>query len=279
MPVGYTRGRGGGGGAPADPGATNFGSIFRPAIRIISRLDALVANRPAFRFASVLRALVQALPALRFESRASGTSRSPVNVAINVANRVVSTLNKPSAIPAFRLTQTMINLAGVYGANAWTETVVAGRQDWTNEVNATGKQNGSFATIVGNSLGGRAGKLNLSYADFDASKTNLAIRRVRLYFVARMTGSPLVGLGIGVEFRWAKGGAETVLSSQLSNFDWTTAGGAAAGTFDITASIAGWADLNAITTHVYAEFQTLETPTLSLDAVHLLVDADRTEVL
>lgn len=168
-----------------------------------------------------------------------------------------------------RIVRTTAVLNGAYGANAWVETPVGGRSDWTNEVNATGRANGGFATLTGDALAARGGRLDLDYANF-VGKSQFTIISVLLRFYAKMTGAPALGLTTPISFQWSKSATINTVATRNVNFDSV----ATPIEVDITASITGWADLDAIKTYVSASTALAETPVISLDAVHLVVNAE-----
>lgn len=267
-------------GAPAPPptgAGANAVGIQRLGIRLVTRLEYVWRQLAAgVRVSTAPLKIVMTAGArtgVSVSYRASGSTRSSQTAGIQVANRTTGVTKKPTALPAWRITRTMANLVHTRGATGWTETAVGGRSDWTNEVNATGSKNGTFATIVGNTLAARGGKLNLTYDDL-TGKDAMTIRSVKLKLHLKMTGASALGLAKPVSFIWAKSGTETTLESWLVNFDH-----AAGKEYDITPSITGWADINAITTHVNVQLSLGETPTVSLDAIHLIVEADKTEEL
>lgn len=173
--------------------------------------------------------------------------------------------------PAVKLQQVRLTLDAVpYGANAVAETAVSGRTDWTNDANALGKPDGAVASITGNVLAVRGGRLDLSYADFLANKGNMTITQVLLRFYIEVTGTTLNNGEVGLQ--WSKDGTINTLETITGNVNNLIT----PREFDITASITGWADIDALRSHVRVLCAIVETYTANLDAVELVITAEQT---
>ncbi len=207
-------------------------------------------------------------PGIRCTHFSSGTVKPPIRPGIRTG--VVAVLPKPNPRCGARVVQTKVELKGEYGANDATETAINGKTDWTNPLNAKGKKDGTFATFVGSSTAAKAGRIDLSYANF-VGKGHLIIRQVLLRYFAKMTGL-LAALAKPIRFQWSK---DALAATRDFNFDATVN----PIEVDITSQITGWADLDGLQTFVLCETDLLEAPTVSLDAVHLVVVAEHTEVL
>lgn len=255
-----------GGGA----GGVNFRAAVRPALALRSLLTGVAAHAaPAILLSRhVLTAVTLERSALALSTVISGTAARPATTpGMLVTMRSAGTLARPPTTPGMRVVRTSVDLIHRAGGNAVTETAVGGRTDWTNDANATGRDNGTLASFAGSALGARGGQLEFDYANL-TGKGALTISAVRLHFYVRVAGTVLNNgdLRLG----WLKsGGAFTELETITGDVDSLTA----PRTFDITASITGWADLDGLRTMVRAESSLGEVWTADADAVELEVVA------
>lgn len=154
------------------------------------------------------------------------------------------------------------------GASAVSEEAVGGRTDWASDANATGDHNGSDATIAGNALGARNGRLVLDFADFP-NKHLLIIDSVKLHFYSNQAGTIANNGDLKHQWRRATGGAWTTLATHTGNVDFMTT----PQTFDITASIGSWKDLEALQAGVEFNAAVAELQTAAVDAVEIEIVA------
>lgn len=204
-------------------------------------------------------------PALLVTQRASGTPRVDTKPALMLRPR--ARLAFAPTKEAIDLVQIKYDLTQTKGANAQTGTGAA----WTNPANATGKKNSSNATIAGSALA-VDGTLTLDYAD-SVAKTALTISSVTLkFYVSHTTTLAAASLILS----WNKGGADTTLQTITVTTDALAAGLS----FDITASITGWADIDALQTKVrFNAGAAAATSNAALDAVELVVVASVTDAI
>lgn len=236
----------------------------KPALAVSLRPSTLRFPNFMALVVSVRTALrVPSKPALLVTQRAGGTPRVATRPAL---------LLRPRAAFAFAPTKEAIDLVQIKydltqtkGANAQVGTGSA----WTNPANATGKKNSVNATIAGSALA-IDGTLALDYAN-SVAKTALTIVSVTLKFYVSHT---TVLAAASLILSWNKGGADTTLQTITVDTNALAAGLS----FDITASIAGWADLDALQTKVrFNAAPASATSNAALDAVEAVVVATLTD--
>lgn len=167
-----------------------------------------------------------------------------------------------------RIVKITYDLTRLSGANAVAEEAVVGRTDWASDTNATGKHDEVVATIAGNALGARGGRLVLDYAAF-VDKTVLVIDSVKLHFYTAQAGTIAGNGDFKHQWRRTSTDAWTTLATFTGNQDSQTT----PATYDITASIEGWNALNSLQAGVSFESAVAEVQTASADAVEIEVVA------
>lgn len=209
---------------------------------------------------------------LRFANRATGTIKPTAKAGVSARNRMTATPAKPVHESGLQVARVSFDLTRRVGGNAVAETAVGGRTDWASDANVisgtNGLHDGSVATFAGNALGARGGQLELSYAD-SVNKTELVISSVKLHFYGRVFNTSLNNAD--VQLRWSKGGAFTTLETIAGDSDFRTT----PKTHDITASIAGWADIDALKTAFRADAAALETWQAEADACEVEIVAQK----
>lgn len=256
-------------------GAANFvvrlivGVAFSTVARLI-----IGTMRPGIRLSATARLVSMLKPGVALlRAFATGTASVLIKPGFALANRATGTLSKPIAVPAFDVVHSFVNLTANRAANAVVEEAVGARTDWANDANATGPVNGSVATITGNSLGSRGGRLVLSYPA-NVAKDALTITKVELKFHINQAGTSLGNgsLRIGYEIN---GGARVELAAFTGNIDALVT----PQTFDITAAVGGvWSRIPTIKTYVEFNAAALNTSSASVDAVLVHIQANRTEL-
>lgn len=207
------------------------------------------------------------------------TLRIAETVGLVFTNKSVYTTAKPIGIPGGRIVQTKVDLVQTVNATSVVQTAVGGRSDWALISSSTGvpdSDNGlppttptNCANIAGSLLTAIGGRLDLSYAA-TAGKTTLTITKVELLFYVRQNGTALNNGNLITQ--WSKGGAPITLQTITGDVN-------NIGTpiiYDITASIATWAEIDLIKT--YASFSVASTnlTTANVDAVQRRVTATLT---
>ena len=194
-------------------------------------------------------------------------------VGMQLTNQTSGTATKPEAQGAAEIVQITYDLVHTSGANSVTETAIGGRTDWTNDTNATGVRNGTNASIAGNAAGVRGGQLEFGFADL-VNKAELAITSVTLKFYVRQAGTVLNNGDL--KLKWRKdAGAFVVLETVTGDINDLAAGRS----FDISASITGWSDLDALQAAVSFEAALGELQTADCDAVEVVIVATVTDAL
>lgn len=256
-------------------GAANFvvrvivGVAFSTVARLI-----IGTMRPGIRLTTSARLMAMVKPGVSLlRAFAMGTASVLVKPGLAIANRSSGTLGKPITVPAFDVVHSFVNLTANRAANAVVEEAVGTRTDWADDANATGPVNGSVATITGNSLGSRGGRLVLSYPA-NVGKDALTITKVELKFHISQAGTSLGNgsLRIGYEIN---GGARIELAAFTANLDALIT----PQTFDITAAVGGvWSLIPTIKTYIEFNTAALNTSSASVDAVLIHIQANRTEL-
>lgn len=207
-------------------------------------------------------------PGFTLSHYAVGDTPSELEAGLELSQ--VLTLEGVSAeqVPAFEVLREALILVRLSGGSGVTEEAVAARTDWANDVNATGKHNGVSATIAGNATGARGGRLVLDYAAF-TNKHLLIIDSVELHFYTNQAGTIANNGDLKHQWRRATGGAWITLATFTGNQDSMTV----PATYDITASIGSWADLEALQSGVSFESAIAELQTAACDAVEIEINA------
>lgn len=249
-------------------------TLLRPAPSLRAALSGIGArSAPAVSVArspATLRGrLLPALSVLR--GFVTGTAGAQPKPAVAMSNRNLGTARAPQ-VPAFDVPQTFVTLQRTAGASSWVEEPVAGRSDWATEVNATGKANGATATCTGNALGARGGVLVLSYPAH-VNKTALTITKVELHFHIAQTDTFLNNGTFAWGYR-ISGGGNVPLGNNVANFDALVT----PLVYDLTGVVAGdWSKLDTIKTYLSHNSPLGAAAVSRADAVHLYVEANRTE--
>lgn len=245
-------------------------------IRVTTRITHTSVVRAGLRIAADLAATLThtARCAVRVTPRASGAPAKPnTKPGLRVAANRLAARGVPQK-PAVNITRIRYDLTHRRGGNAVTEEAVNGRTDWVNDANAIsgalGKNDGSSATISGDLVESRSGRLRIDYPDL-ANKTPLTITSVKLFFYVAHSGSA---------------GAVTIQWKLSSDAGWTNIDTLAGVNHltspyeaDLTAARAWtWSDLDAL----QAGVQGLLSPPASgssgtCDAVELEIVAEATD--
>lgn len=257
-------------------GAANF--VVRAFVGVRIRT---VATLTAARLLSAT-AIIKTVAALRVQSKPavailratySGAATVFSKPAISLANRSSGTSSKPAQTPGFDIVRTVVQLVSNRAASGVTEEAVGGRTDWANDANATGPANGTTATIAGNALGARGGRLRLTYPA-SANKTALTITKVELRYFVTQAGTTLGNGTLQLGYRLGAG-ADVVLAAITGNIAALSPPQA----FDITGVVAGsWATIDQISTWALFNAALLNTSSAALDAVVIYIEASRTEI-
>lgn len=262
---------GGGGGSSITSRA-----VVKAAIRFGSRLEAVfrsIKSGVAVVLAPIYAVTVER-PAFLFTTRNQGAATPTVKQAATVTNRSAGTIH-PIDLAGAKITQIKYDLTQRSGGNAQTSSVSTGSA-WTNPNNAIGIHNAGLATVPGEAIAVKTALMPLAYADFP-NKSSLTITSVKLHFYTRITNDALSTLAT-VEFRWGKNGTATqfLLASVAGNHDTLIN----PRTFDITASIATWADLEALQARAGCVFSAAASlVSFAVDAVELEIVATETDAL
>lgn len=248
---------------------TNWLARTRAGIRIGTVADlgrALI--RPGFTVSSRgdLRSRVHA--GMRVITSVAGDSVRRLAPALAVRSLV--SLLSPQR-PAVRVTQDRIILQAVWPANAVQQVAMGGRSDWTNITNATGKPNGTVSTLTSNALGNRGGALQLDHQNA-VGKASLSITSAEVRYYYRQEGTVLDNGNLTLQYD--KGGPQTTVVTEKGNVDFLTS----PRVVPLPAGyLASWADVDAFRATVIATYGLVAGIVDSLDAVELVVNAERIE--
>lgn len=253
---------------------------FVPAIMLQARL--VLASRWNAGLQLIVRLSMSSptKPAFTAMYRVSGTIRTFVNAAIAVTNKTIGTLSFPQKLPAYNVLETTIELVRTLTITTATQGQVPGlnRTDWTNVTNVQGAVNGTVATINGNALAVRNGRLILTYPA-TTGKTTMTITKVELWLYYQTVGAvgnidnlfvrawytPPGGTDPGTLLFQSSGPAKNALTTP--------------DVIDITTFIAGsWTNIDDIKLFIDAQIPILSGGiTLTVDAMLLKIYATRTE--
>lgn len=151
------------------------------------------------------------------------------------------------------------------GADVATQTAVAGRSDWTNLTNAQGVNNSTNASITGNALGARSGRLDLAYPNIpDWTTFGFTFVSSSLNFYASQTGTVLNNATSGLTYQYNIGAGIVTLDGPFTG-NVTHA----PQTYNMTSIINTSAEVDALTVHVPITYQLGVTATGNVDAVIL----------
>lgn len=257
-------------------GAANFvvRALVGVRVRAVATLTAAKLLPAAAIIKTVATLRMQSRPAVAIlRASCSGAAKAFSNPAISLSNRSAGTSSKPSQTPGFDIVRTVVQLVSNRAASGVTEEAVGGRTDWANDANATGPVNGTTATIAGNALGARGGRLRLTYPA-SVNKTALTITKVELRFYATQSGTTLGNGTLQLGYRLGAG-ADVVLAKITGNIAALSPPQA----FDITGVVAGsWATIDQIATWALFNAALLNTSSAALDAVVIYIEASRTEI-
>lgn len=184
-----------------------------------------------------------------------------------------ATVSAVAAPGGFDIVRATYNLDGAYGSDVVTQEAVSGRTDWASISNAQGTNNGTVATIAGNAVAARNGRLRCDFANF-TNKSSLTIDSVVLSFYGQKGG---VGVG---KFD----GGYRIEGVTADIFLWSISGTTASNfmtsprVHDLTSARSWtWADLDAFDAFFQWSSAVAETGTAEADAVILTVTASATE--
>jgi len=241
-------------------------SIVRLSATVPTKV-AVAMQRNVFTLASFVK------PAIAIANRVTATFRVTVNSAYAIANKTVATFARPLKIPAYEIVQTTINLVSTRGVTTMTQSAVAGRSDWATITNAQGLVDGTLATFAGNALGARAGRLDGVYAA-PLDKTLLTITKVEMRFYVQTTNITL-GNGQGLIGYRINNGADVQLAALTTLQNNLTTPLA----YDLTSVVAGsWTTLGQLSAYITVSNPLGNGSGINLDAIHLYVEANRTEI-
>lgn len=251
-------------------GAISNRVFVAPAAKLTTRLSLLAARfspalaiRPRFELRFPLSPGV-----LAGTGRASGTLRAFVTPAGSLKTRAV--LAFAPTKEAMDLVHAKYDLTQTKGANAAVSTGSA----WATPASAQGRRDGTLSTRVGQAAAATDGTLTLDYPD-TVSKTALTIQSVVLNFYVQHSSSLA---GSTMTLSWRKGAADP--NRLLATITATTDALTTPRSFDITASIAGWADLDALQTIVRERIPVAVVADAGrVDAVECVVTATMTEAI
>jgi hypothetical protein len=265
----------------AAAGAANWLAEVTPGLRLGARLESILGHVHAG--VDVREAPAQLLAGQRIglllTGHAEAAARADQRPAPRITNRSAA-LWKPPQTPALAVTQIRDTLEHRRGGNAVAETAVAGRTDWTGDANAvsgtSGRRDGVLASIAGNALEARGGRLDLSYPDHP-DRTGFTISSVRLHFYVKQASTVLnngdLRLAYGLD---TDPPDSTLLETITGDVDALTV----PRTFDITAAVQAsgssavqWAVLQGLRTSVRFESAAAEVQTADVDAVEVEIDA------
>lgn len=245
-------------------GASNR-TFVKPALAISQRFSIMVATtKPALMVRHIVALRIPVKPSLFITQKAQGTALSKIFPALKISNIIAARI--PTK-PAIDLVQIKYDLVQTKGANAQVNTGTA----WTNPANVTSKHNASNATIVGSATAAIDGTLTLDYAD-TLAKTDLTIQSVVLNYYVSHTSALAIST---MTLSWKKGGGATTLQTITATTDALTT----PRSFDITANITSWADLDALQTIIrwQSPVTTGVNDSAAIDAVELIITATKTD--
>jgi len=250
-------------------GAISNRVFVKPALALSQRISINVATiKPAVALRHLIALRVPALPAVLVTQRATGSPRVATLPALLVRSRAALAIAPEK--PALDLVQVKYDLTQTKGANAQAGTGSA----WTSPANATGRKNGVNATIAGDALAVRDGTLTLDYADTVGKATSgLAITSATLKFYVSLTTTAVPNEHLILS--WGKGNTATQLVDIAASSNDLAAGRS----FDITAGIASWADIDSLKTAVRFTSAIASTGSAALDAVELVILATVTDLI
>lgn len=210
-----------------------------------------------------------------------GNTNSPIRVATSMPSMEIQydgiTAKVSTALTDMSLTELVAGTSKVaidtgtvtrdysFGSNSVTQTAVGGRSDWAAIANASGANNGTNATIAGNALEARGGRLNLAYADIpDFTTFGFTVVSAHLDFYTSQAGTTL-GNG-NLQHQYSVGGAITTLATFTGNVTNNPA------TYDITSAITSQATLDALTAYVPVSYAIANLSSSTCDAVVLRME-------
>lgn len=251
-------------------GRTRAGLQFRMAFNIVG-----ARVRAGFAFTrQVLNLSVRVTAGVAFSLRQTGLYKALVRPGFAFANR--STLNaaRPYLGSSFKITQTMVNLVRTVGATTVVQEAVGGRSDWTTPANAQGKRDGTTSTGAGNALGARAGRL-VGTPPPSVNKGALNITSVVLNFYVSQAGTVAGNGTLQLGYR-VSGGGDVVLATITAD----TASLTTPLSYNLTAVVGNsWPVADTLKWFVYFSTPVLNTSTVACDAVELVIQANKTEIL
>lgn len=147
-----------------------------------------------------------------------------------------------------------------FGSDDVFQTNVSGREDWQNIANAEGNNNGSNATLTGNALEARGGRLNMDYENLaDYTTFGFTVVSAHLDFYTTQSGTTLGNGDLG--HRYNTGGAFTTLDTFTGNVTNNPV------SYDITSAITSQLALNNLRAYVQTSYGIANFSVATCDAI------------
>ncbi len=191
-------------------------------------------------------------------------------LAPSVAVATVATAQVAAATAGLELVQTRYDLTATRGASTATN---AGGNAYSNPTNAQGLANGTLASGAGNALGARSYRLDLAFPTI-TGKEELTITAAELRFYISQTGTALNNGGMTIGW-----GSTSRTYAQTNAFPADVNHLTTPIVVPITGVPLTWAELATVVARVNHVTAVLNTSTVNIDAVHLVVNATRTDTL
>jgi len=254
-------------------GVSNTRSIVNPAIAVSQRFSQVgtFVTVGLSTLANVVSFRSPQNPACTIVQRVSGTPLVADNVALDIDQRFAESGTVDNL--AANLVQVTYALAHRRGATAVTNI---GAFAWANPTNAQAENNGTTATMAGDTINARNGVLRFDYANL-TGKTELVITNVTLRFYVSSTGTVAANGSLALLYR--TDGVTTLGGTTLETITGDVA--LAARSFDITAAIAGsWTAIENLTCFVQGITDVAEgLINYAVDAVVVEITASVTDLL
>lgn len=254
---------------------TNF--VVQPvasvAASVVARAVAARSTAGVAASGSPARLLARCAAGLVSDERAAGAVASRPAAGLTARGVSVGSLPaRPRSSSALAVVRLRYDLTRRIGAATVTQSAEGGRQDWANPQNAQGRSDAVRATLTGNALGARGGRLTMGFVA-PVDKADLTISSARVHAYWAMSGVALGGTTTTLEVSF-DGGASW-LAKQVTT---TTAFTNAPLTIDVTADVAGlWSRVSGFRARLRATTSLGSTATITCDAIELEVVASRTD--
>lgn len=261
--------RGGGGAAPA--GAANFRKDIEAGFDLTTLLEMVTDIEAGVAIDQTPATLMREQEAgLAVETFASGTCDHAQDAGF-AADTVMTMINLPDNTNGIAQQQYI-----EYVGTKWITTATnIGADNFTNVTNAQGANDGTSATRAGQTLSSTDGQIRGQFTiNAGGEKDPLNIDKVELRFHVSQTGTALNNGGLGLDWRIGSSGGWTNLATYTNNQNFIST----PDTYDITGSIASWANIRDIEIRVTATLGTATAlVTVSADAVRLHVEGSLIE--